>query len=1472
MQPVTLAAGTDYVVSYYSPTGQYVADSETFTGAGVQNEPLTADEDRSGAPNGVYRAGGSGFPTDSWRGTNYWVDVVFQSGAPADTAGPTAAVVTPRPDSGSVPLSTGVSVVFDEPVQEGSVVVTLTDAANTLVTGTTTYDAATRTATFQPAGQLVGSTRYTASLTSARDTAGNALAVPVTWSFTTVETSTAGLCPCSVWDGTAVPDVVTVDEAAALELGMKFSAAADGTVTGVRYYKGPQNTGTHTGTLWSAGGQKLATATFGAESASGWQQVLFSTPVAVTAGTAYVVSYHTDAGYFSYDWQGLANGVTRGPLTALPTAEAGGNGVYRYGASTFPDQNGNANYWVDVVYRPSADSTPPTVTATSPAASATGVGTAASVSATFSEPVDPASVAVTLASGSTAVAGSLSFDAVTRTATLRPTAALAAGTTYTATATATDIAGNGMTVARTWSFSTAAAGSCPCTLFAGAAPVTAASDDAGSVELGVRFSADVDGWVTGVRFYKGPGNTGTHTGSLWTSDGTQLATGTFTDETGSGWQDLVFASPVAVTAGSTYVASYHAPSGRYAADGGYFSSAGADAAPLHAPASGAAGGNGVYAYATGTTFPSSTWQATNYWVDVVFAQTATPTDTTPPTVTARTPASGATGVAVGAPVSVTFSEPVTSASLALTLTGPSGAVTGTAAVNAAGTTATFTPAGGLAAGTAYTVSARATDRAGNAMAAPVTWTFTTSATPATTPPTVTGVTPASGATGVASAASVSATFSEPVDPASVVMSLVSDSAAVLGTVTYDAATRTATLRPDTALAAGTTYTAAVTGKDVAGNAMGAARTWSFSTAAAGSCPCTLFGDGTPGTAAADDPDPVELGVRVVIDVDGWVTGVRFYKGAGNTGTHTGTLWKSDGTQLATGTFTGETGSGWQELVFDEPVAVTAGGTYVASYHAPSGRYAADGGYFTSAGVDAAPLHAPASSASSGNGVYAYGSSTRFPASTWQASNYWVDVLFTQTSAPSDSTAPTVTGVTPTDGSTGVATTAKPTATFSEDVVGSSVTAVLRTGSTTVPSTAAFTASSRTVTVTPTAALAAGTFFTVTVSGARDAAGNALAAAYSWSFTTAAPADTTAPTVTGVTPTDRSTGVATTAKPTATFSEDVVGSSVTAVLRTGSTTVPSTAAYTASSRTVTVTPTAALAAGTSFTVTVSGARDAAGNALAAAYSWSFTTAAAPAGLFGAADVTPTASTTVTTAAEVGMKLRSSQNGWITAVRFHKSTGATGTHVGSLWTTSGQRLATVQFSGETATGWQVGQLSQPVAVTAGTVYVVSYTAPAGRWSQTNSYFTSAKVNGPLTGLSNSESGNGVVGSPGTFPSIGAGGVNFWVDVLFTTTAPAGTTPDTIAPVLATSGPTGTGQPTSAKPTVVFSEAVSGVTMTLRSSGGTTVPATVGYSATTLTATLTPSAALAARTTYTVTVSGARDAAGNVMTAQSWTFTTA
>jgi hypothetical protein len=75
------------------------------------------------------------------------------------------------------------------------------------------------------------------------------------------------------------------NEANAVELGEKFTTDTAGVISAVRFYKYAQNTGTHVGSLWSSSGTRLATVTFSGESASGWQQATFATPVAVNANT-----------------------------------------------------------------------------------------------------------------------------------------------------------------------------------------------------------------------------------------------------------------------------------------------------------------------------------------------------------------------------------------------------------------------------------------------------------------------------------------------------------------------------------------------------------------------------------------------------------------------------------------------------------------------------------------------------------------------------------------------------------------------------------------------------------------------------------------------------------------------------------------------------------------------------------------------------------------------------------------------------------------------------------------------------------------------------------------------------------------------------------------------------------------------------------------------------------------------------------
>ena len=130
------------------------------------------------------------------------------------------------------------------------------------------------------------------------------------------------------------------------------------------------------------------------------------------------------------------------------------------------------------------------------------------------------------------------------------------------------------------------------------------------------------GTITGIRFYKATTNTGTHVGSLWTSTGTLLASATFTSETASGWQQVNFATPVTINANTTYVAGYLAPKGHYSATPNGLSPAVTNA-PLSA-LSNATSPNGVYAYSATSTFPTSSFKATNYYVDVDFQPGAGP--------------------------------------------------------------------------------------------------------------------------------------------------------------------------------------------------------------------------------------------------------------------------------------------------------------------------------------------------------------------------------------------------------------------------------------------------------------------------------------------------------------------------------------------------------------------------------------------------------------------------------------------------------------------------------------------------------------------------------------------------------------------------------------------------------------------------------------------------------------------------------
>jgi phosphodiesterase/alkaline phosphatase D-like protein len=866
----------------------------------------------------------------------------------------------------------------------------------------------------------------------------------------------------TIWSSSATPAVPANSDASPIEVGVKFRSDVNGYVTGVRFYKGTGNTGTHVGKLWTATGTLLANAVFANETAAGWQQVNFSEPVAITANTVYVVSYYAPVGRYSLNQMYFStSGVDNGPLHALRDGISGGNGVYLYGAGGFPTQTfGSSNYWVDVVFVPYADPTPPVITAVQSGSIACGsvtitwttdkptdsqveygtttsyglasplnatlvtshsvtligltpgtlyhfrvksksspINEAASTDLTFTTTTDLVPPSLTgiqaVANSDTSVyiawtSGKLADTQVEygpttaygSSSTLNPAmvtshsvllTGLTPGALYHYRVKSRDMCGNlGISADLTFRTSSLPSRSIWSST---TVPAVLANNDAASIEVGVKFRASVNGHITGIRFYKGAGNTGTHKGNLWTATGTLLSTATFTNETASGWQQVNFTEPVAITANAVYVASYHAPVGRYSVDYSYFAPAGVDNGPLRALRDGESGANGVYLYGPGG-FPTQTYASSNYWVDVVFVPYSDPV---PPLISA------------------VQSGSVTCGSVVITWTTdkPSDSLVEYGTTTAYGSSSPLNPA--LV--TSHSVTLMAL-----------------------TPNTLYHFRVKSKSSGINEAPSTDLTFTTTLDLVpptfqNVQATAVTDSTAYIMWATnkladtqveYGPTASYGTTSPlDTALTTGhsvlltgltpnTLYHYRLQSRDLCGN-LGISGDFTFTT---GTVPARSIwpATATPGVASNGDTLAVEVGVKFRSDVAGHITGIRFYKGAANTGIHTGRLWTVAGTLLSSAVFTNETASGWQQVNFAEPVAIAANTVYVASYSAPVGRYAIDQAYFSAAGFDNVPLHALRDGVSGANGVYVYGAGS-FPTQTFASSNYWVDVLFVPQPAP-----------------------------------------------------------------------------------------------------------------------------------------------------------------------------------------------------------------------------------------------------------------------------------------------------------------------------------------------------------------------------------------------------------------------------------------------------------------------------------------
>ena len=431
----------------------------------------------------------------------------------------------------------------------------------------------------------------------------------------------------------------------------------------MRFYKSPGETGTHVGRIWTSGGTSLATVTFANETASGWQTQQLATPLAISAGQTYVVSVNRNA-FYAVTTSGLASQITAGPVRSV----VGSNGVYGNSSGTFPTASfNNSNYFTDlqVAATETQATTPPTVSLTTPANNAVNVATDVSPSATFSRPMNAGTLTTATATvrpeGGSPVAATVTYDSNNNRVTIDPTADLTPNLDYSVQITTDASSSDGVALASPviWSFTTSAAAAAnasqlyPDTTTPAAEANSVQDGRTGtgpfSYETGVKVQATLGAEIRSVRFYKSPGETGTHVGRIWSEGGTQLAQVTFTGETSSGWQTEDLATPLAITKGQTYVISVNRN------DFYPVTPAGLATQITAGPVRTIVGSNGVYGDAAGT-FPTTSWNNSSYLVDLVVAPTEVPPPASAPTVTATTPADDAGNVAVGTSPTATFSR------------------------------------------------------------------------------------------------------------------------------------------------------------------------------------------------------------------------------------------------------------------------------------------------------------------------------------------------------------------------------------------------------------------------------------------------------------------------------------------------------------------------------------------------------------------------------------------------------------------------------------------------------------------------------------------------------------------------------------------------------------------------------------------------------------------------------------------------
>jgi hypothetical protein len=137
------------------------------------------------------------------------------------------------------------------------------------------------------------------------------------------------------------------------------------------------------------------------------------------------------------------------------------------------------------------------------------------------------------------------------------------------------------------------------------------------IDVGLKFQSTVAGYVDGIKFYKTPGDSGTHIAQIFSRDGTQLSSKQFSNETDSGWQVVLLDAAIPIVANTTYIAAYYSSLGNYILTA-YGLKTAVTNGPLIALADSTDGINGLFKYTSMPDLPDSGYLSSNYWVDIIF--------------------------------------------------------------------------------------------------------------------------------------------------------------------------------------------------------------------------------------------------------------------------------------------------------------------------------------------------------------------------------------------------------------------------------------------------------------------------------------------------------------------------------------------------------------------------------------------------------------------------------------------------------------------------------------------------------------------------------------------------------------------------------------------------------------------------------------------------------------------------------------